>query len=161
MKERTGRVVAVLAAAVVIALIGTLQVAQSQGGGAETFRLTSIDNKEKTESVDADGDGEESVGDFEVGSGPLFKKGRRAGYQNHECFNIKGTRNKFVARCGGTFKVQGRGSIEVSGTLKFVRRGGIKSGILIVGGTGEFSGARGTMDFSGRRGRTIFIFHVR
>jgi hypothetical protein len=159
--ERTGRVVAVLAAAVVLALIGTLQVAQSQGGGAETFRLTSIDAKEKTESIDADGDGEDSVGDYEVGVGPLFRKGRRAGTQLHECFNVKGTQRKFIARCSGTIKVKGRGSLEVAGTLKFVRGAGPKSNILIIGGSGEFSGARGSLDFDGTRTKTFFIFHVR
>ena len=161
MAERTGRVIAVLAAAVALAVIGSLQVAQSQGGGGETFRLTQIDNREKTTIVDADGDGEDSVGDYEVGVGPLFRRGSRAGAQSHECFNIKATRRKFVSRCAGSFTIKGRGSLEVSGPLKFVRGGGVKSKIIVVGGTGEFSNARGRLEIDGTRTKTFFIFHLR
>jgi hypothetical protein len=140
---------------------GSVPSALSQGGNGETFKLKSIDNKEEVITVDANDSGEDDSGDYEVGAGPVFQGGKKVGNQRHECFFMPFGKDSFISRCGATFKVQGRGTIEVHGTLRFDRGGGVGSSFSITGGTGEFSGASGSMKFDGTRNSTIFTFKVR
>lgn len=151
--------------ALVIALAAmttSAPVALSQSGDSETFKLKSIDKKEKTEEVDSNGDGDaDDLGDRDVGGGPLFKKGERAGTQRHDCTVTKAAKSSVVLLCDGSFTIRGRGTIELSGWLKFTRQGGVSSRFSIIGGTRDFRDATGHVVFDGTNRTTTFEFHVK
>ncbi len=140
-------------------LTSSVPVAQSQGGQTDDFTLRSFDRADRTIGIDESGDGDaDDPGDRDIGFGPLFQAGEKAGAQQHDCVILK-ARKKFALRCAGTFRVRGRGSVEVAGVLKFSRRDP-KSTLAVTGGTGEFRDAGGTMTFEGKRRGAVFRFHV-
>lgn len=161
MARRLRNLAAMALVIALAAVTASAPVALSQGGDRETFKLTSIDKKEKTAEVDSNGDGDaEDLGDRDVGGGPLFKKGKRAGTQRHDCTVVKSAESSVVLICDGSFTVKGRGTIEVSGWLKFAQQGGLRSRLAIVGGTRDFRAATGHVVFDGTNRTTTFEFHV-
>lgn len=155
----------IVAAAVALllagALTGALLPAHSQRPTGDNFKVYQLDREEQTQTIDVNGDGnDESVGDLDVGHGPVRRGGKRVGNQKHECTVVHAAQTRFALHCTGTFTIKGRGKIEIAGLLAFTRRGIASRTLSIVGGTREFRDASGVMLFDGRRGRTIFEFRV-
>lgn len=159
----TGRVGTFVVAGAVVALAAVTMsplVASSQRGGREQFTVRSLDRKTPEAAIDVDGDGsEEGIGDQIVGAGPLFRGGERVGSERHVCTFLKSSRRGAMLRCEGTFNIDGRGSLEIAGVLKFSREGA-GSTFTITGGTAAFRGASGTMDLEGRENGEVFRFKV-
>lgn len=126
----------------------------------QSLRVKSVDSKTSEIQVDANDNGEEDEGDYFVGAGPLFRRGDRVGNEKHVCTAVSGNKRAQVSRCEGTFVIKGRGSLEVSGTLKFTRQGPPESNLAIIGGTGQFREAEGTVKFEGTQRSTVFIFKI-
>jgi hypothetical protein len=153
---------AAMALVIALAAVATsAPVALSQKSSRETFKLTSIDKKEKTAEVDNNGDGDaDDLGERDIGGGPLFDNGKRAGTQRHDCAVTKSNGSSVAVLCQGSFTVKGRGTIELSGWLKFADQGDVSSRFSIIGGTRDFRDATGHVVFGGTRRTTTFEFHV-
>ena len=155
------RAFAALVVAVALLAMGAAVPALSQDDDErETLRLKSITKKEKTIDVGAERDGDFGPGDYEVGAGPLFRQGEKAGNQRHICHFMPSPKDTFSAHCKGTFVVARRGTLEVAGTVKFTRQGVAESNLAIVGGTGQFREADGTVKFDERENSQIFEFNI-
>ena len=151
---------AVVAVVALAAITTSPMVALSQGGGREEFTVKSPDRKVQETEIDVDGDGStEGVGDQFIGTAPVFRRGEKAGSERHVCQALKSGRSAFLLRCEGTFNIEGRGSLEVAGILKFGRQGEAAT-FTVTGGTAEFRGAVGTMKFSTTRNATIYTFKL-
>ena len=158
------RIRTLLAMALAIALMSLGSavpvLSQEDDDETESLRVKSVDRKTSEIQVDANDSGEEDEGDYFVGAGPLFRRGDRVGNEKHVCTAVSATSKAQVAHCEGTFVIKGRGSLEVSGTLKFTRNGAPESNLAILGGTGQFREAEGTVKFEGTENSTIFIFKI-
>ena len=151
--------IAAVAVVALAAITSSPMVAMSQGGGREEFTVKSPDSKVQETEVDVDGDGEtDSIGDQFIGTAPVFRRGDKAGSERHICTLLKAGR-VFLTRCEGTFNIAGRGSLEVSGVLKFTRQGEAAT-FTVTGGTAEFRGVSGTMQFGTTRNATIYTFKL-
>ena len=143
------------------AVASSAPVALSQSGEDETFKMKSLDKKEKTAEVDVNGDGDaEDLGDRDSGGGPLYQNGKRAGTQWHDCVNTKVSNKAVILICDGSFTIKGRGTIEVSGWIKFSRPNNVTSRLAIVGGTRDFRNAIGHVVLGSTKNTTTFEFHV-
>ena len=140
--------------------IAAIPLAHSQGSNRETFTLTSKDSQSHEADIDADNSGGDSPGDYFVGHQPLFRGGRNAGRLIDHCDVIQVGERFFQGRCNGTFHVDGRGNLEVSGVFTFSQHHGGGGGFSITGGTGDFRDASGRMSFVGRQHGSKFTFHV-
>ena len=157
---RIRMIAAGIAVVALAAITSSPMVAMSQGGGRETIRVKSPDSKVQETEVDVDGDGStEGVGDQFIGTAPVFRGGERAGSERHICTVMKSGRRSVLLRCEGTFNLEGRGSLEIAGILKF-GPGGEAATFTITGGTAGFRGAGGTMEFGTTRNATIYTFKV-
>lgn len=138
-----------------------LPVAHSQGANRETISVITKDNQDHETDVDADNSGTaDSPGDYFIGYGKLWHFGRVVGRESHNCFLLNAQERFFQARCSGTFHIDGRGNLEISGPITFSRRHNGGSGIAIVGGTGDFRDAGGRTRIVGKNHITKFVFHV-
>src|SRR5688500_13423764 len=155
------RAFAALVVAVALLAMGAAVPALSQDDDdeRETLRLRSYNKKETNRQVDVRENGE-GPGDYEVGSGPLFRAGEKAGNQRHVCTNLPSGQDRFTAHCVGTFVVKDRGTLEVAGTLTFARRGLAESNLAIVGGTGQFREADGALKLNEHKSSIVFEFHI-
>lgn len=106
------------------------------GGGSEMLRLRS--KEVRSASLDVEGGGNFDPGDYTVFEERLFDQdGRRVGRDSIRCMRIV---NSFA--CDGTLHIEKRGNIQVAGAAFF---GTPDFTIAVVGGTGGFKGAAGTL----------------
>jgi hypothetical protein len=107
---------------------------ESFGKGA-SFTVVDLPPKGKNEA-------ELSPGDEIVFVVPLVKKNKKIGHENAVCVVTKAPKNpdndQFL--CHGTFALRGQGALFYSTSFKPGKTNG-----AIVGGTGAFVGARGTV----------------
>jgi hypothetical protein len=133
-------------------LVAGLMPAMSQGGG-QRFTLCEKNGRHDYEKdVDADGDGEFSAGDQFIFSEPTYdSNGKRIGKSAGSGLVIRtiGDRDALVAITvnvgitGGEFQIQG--AVKGSNFSK-------SPSFAIVGGTGRFTGAGGTVRVEERAG---------
>ena len=120
--------------------------AQEQGGQTinlvtKNFSFKFIDHRPR-----ARGEEDASAGDQFLLSGPAFKAGKRVGRVSAQCTFTRGGKNT-SGICSGVYALRG-GDIYVAARLRPTDtvRG------AVVGGTGEYIGARGTFKSVDRQG---------
>jgi hypothetical protein len=140
--------------------VASLPVAHSQGSHRETVTVVTKDSQSHETDIDADDSGGDSVGDYFVGHAPLVHGGRTIGRERHQCTLLAVGENFFQGRCSGTFHLNGRGNLEITGVLTFSKKHNGGTGFSILGGTGDFRDAGGRTVVVGSNSRTKFTFKV-
>ena len=111
------------------------QLSPQGRGDGETIRLRT--REVRGAEVDVDGDGRFERGDYIVFEERLRQGGERVGRDSVECMLIA---RSFA--CEGTLRLNGRGSIEVAGSVFFKAQRFV---LAVVGGTGQFNDASGKL----------------
>jgi hypothetical protein len=139
----------------IIATAGALAALVGAAGAQSptTLELAQLERETRGGFVDNPPRHRESAGDLFTVRGPLRDAAGQAVGNAHAVFTQTARR---AARGGATFTLAD-GSIEVSGRL-----GGTGTDTLaIVGGTGAYAGATGSVLITESRGRTAFRFTFR
>jgi hypothetical protein len=145
--KRKSLVLATLAAAVSAAVVAAIALA---AGGGSTPNGVTIHLVEKSQSfnfVDNPPSGAQSqiasAGDLFVLSSNLFtRSGKRAGALDASCVSATGGKNN-TSVCTGVFRLAA-GQLDLMTSIR--GQGGRVTEIAVVGGTGAYEGARGSIE---------------
>lgn len=158
------------AAAVAIGVVALASAGNAQQPGEQTLTFYEKASATTFKFVDARpfsklrrGEPERiSPGDGFVLTGPLFSdeaRKTRVGTFYAQCTLVRAPKGRFnnaTSLCHGVFRVDGKGTISVSGAIV----GEEAATIAVNGGTGAYEGAEGTLTFKETRQGDIDTFHL-
>jgi hypothetical protein len=156
MKRLALSITAALAAIVgVTSLVGN-SGAQAPAPPTGTLELVSLDREVSFKFIDNPPRRRENAGDLFMISGRLRDSSDRPTGRFHASFAETQTRQS-VAQGAGTFDV-GDGQIVVAGVVDDRGRNDRTDTVAIVGGTGAYTAARGTLVVTERRRSSRYVF---
>jgi hypothetical protein len=149
---------ALITTAAIAAIVGVTSLVGSSGAQAPapptgTLELVSPDREAGFKYVDTPPRRRENAGDQLLVTQPLRDTSNRRAGRAHASFAFTPGRPS-TAQGSGTFILRD-GQIVVTGTLVEGRR---TDTLVIVGGSGAYAGASGTLAATGRRRSTQFVF---
>ena len=144
--KRKSLVLATLAAAVSAAVVAAIALAAGGGTTAKGITIHLVEKSQSFNFVDNPPSGAQthiaSAGDFFVLSSNLLTTGGgHAGELYAECVSATGGKNN-VSVCNGVFRLAG-GQLDLMTSIR--GQGGKVTKIAVVGGTGAYEGARGSI----------------
>jgi len=148
----TAACAALVSAAAIVGSTGAQEPAPPTG----TLELVSIDREARFKFVDNPPRRRESAGDTLLISGRLRNSSNRRAGRFHASFTAVPSR-RFVGQGSATFAL-GDGQIVVAGVIDERNRNDRTDTLAIVGGSGAYTGATGTMVTTEGRRRTTFLF---
>jgi len=121
----------------------------------QTLVITTRPTHDKVINVDGR---EIGPGDYSVFRDRLFnRRGEPIGYTNAMCWvHFPFNRNTVTNFCQGTFILDGKGTIQVEGTLQFYADRPPLADLAVIGGTGHWQNVRGELHLT----ETAFVFHL-
>jgi hypothetical protein len=153
MKRLALVVTAALAAIAGLAAVGGSSGAQPPAPPTGTLELLSLDRETRFKFVDTPPRRRQNAGDTILISGRLRDNSNTPSGQFYASFATTPSRG-LVSQGSGTFRLR-NGQIVAAGTIDDAGR---TDTLAIVGGTGAFTGARGTLVITETRRMTQFAF---
>jgi hypothetical protein len=156
--QRLGLIVTAACAATVsaVAVVGS-SGAQQPGPPTGTLELVSLDRETRFAFVDNPPRRRERAGDLFMINARLRDGSNRPTGRLHASFAETQPPPRVVAQGSATF-ILGNGQIMVSGPIVNRGRGDRTDTLAVVGGTGAYIGARGTLVTTDTRRRARYVF---
>jgi Dirigent-like protein len=150
-------IIAVGAAIISAAVVGSSSGARQPGPPTGTLELVTLDRETGFKFVDNPPRRRERPGDLFMINAPVRDSASRPVGRLHASFAETQPPPRVVAQGSATF-VLGNGQIMVSGLIVDQGRNDHSDTFAVVGGSGAYAAARGTMVTTETRSRTRFLF---
>lgn len=150
-------IIAVCAALISAAVVGGSSGAQQPGPPTGTLELVALDRETRFKFVDNPPRRRERAGDLFMINARLRDSSNRPTGRLHASFAETQPPPRVVAQGSATF-VLGNGQIMVSGLIVDQGRNDQTDTFAVVGGSGAYTAARGTMVTTETQSRTRFVF---